>query len=45
MYQLLMLNAIARGEIAENVEEADIVFTKIDEDNVLPLADILANYL
>ena len=45
MYQLLMLNAIARGEIAENVEEADIVFTKIDEDNVLPLADIPANYL
>jgi len=45
MYQLLMLNAIARGEVAESVEDADIVFTKIDEDNVLPLADILANYL
>ena len=45
MYQLLMLNAIARGEVAENVEDADIVFKKIDEDNVLPLADILANYL
>ena len=45
MYQLLMFNAIARGEVAESVEDADIVFTKIDEDNVLPLADILANYL
>lgn len=45
MYQLLMLNAIARGEVAKSAEEADIVFTKIDEDNVLPLADILANYL
>lgn len=45
MYQLLMLNAIARGEVAESAEDADIVFTKIDEDNVLPLADILANYL
>ena len=45
MYQLLILNAIARGEVAESVEDADIVFTKIDEDNVLPLADILANYL
>lgn len=44
MYQLLMLNAIARGEVAKSAEEADIVFTKIDEDNVLPLADILANY-
>lgn len=45
MYQLLMLNAIARGEVAENVEDADVVFKKIDEDNVLALADILANYL
>lgn len=45
MYQLLMLNAIARGEVAKSAEETDIVFTKIDEDNVLPLADILANYL
>ena len=45
MYQLLMLNAIARGEVAKSAEEADIVFTKIDEDNALPLADILANYL
>ena len=45
MYQLLMLNTIARGEVAKSAEEADIVFTKIDEDNVLPLADILANYL
>ena len=40
-----MLNAIARGEVAENVEDADVVFKKIDEDNVLALADILANYL
>jgi hypothetical protein len=45
MYQLLMLNAIARGEVAENVEEADIVFKEINEDNVLALTDILANYL
>ena len=45
MYQLLMLNAIARGEVAKSEEDADIVFTKIDEDNTLPLADILANYL
>ena len=45
MYQLLMLNAIARGEVAENVEDADVVFKKINEDNVLPLADILSNYL
>ena len=45
MYQLLMLNAIARGEVAENVEDADIVFKEINEDNALPLADILANYL
>lgn len=45
MYQLLMLNAIARGEVAENMENADVVFKKIDEDNVLALADILANYL
>lgn len=45
MYQLLMLNAIARGEVAGNMEEADIVFKEINEDNTLPLADILANYL
>ena len=45
MYQLLMLNAIARGEVAENMENADVVFKKIDEDNVLALADILSNYL
>lgn len=45
MYQLLMLNAIVRGEVAENMENADVVFKKIDEDNVLALADILANYL
>lgn len=45
MYQLLMLNAIACGEVAENAEDADVVFKKIDEDNVLALADILANYL
>lgn len=45
MYQLLMLNAIARGEVAENEGDADIVFKKINEDNVLPLADILSNYL
>lgn len=44
-YQLLMLNAIARGEVAENAEDADVVFKKIDKDNVLALADILANYL
>lgn len=44
-YQLFMLNAIARGEVAENAEDADVVFKKIDEDNVLALADILANYL
>lgn len=45
MYQLLMLNAIARGEVAENEGDADVVFKKINEDNVLPLADILSNYL
>lgn len=44
-YQLLMLNAITRGEVAENVEEADVAFKKINEDNVLALADVLANYL
>lgn len=34
-YQLLMLNAIPRGGVAENLEEVDVVFKKIDEDNVL----------
>lgn len=45
IYQLLMLNAIARGKVAENMEDADVVFKEINEDNTLPLADILANYL
>jgi hypothetical protein len=45
MYQLLELNALARGELVDTPEEADTIFTEINEDNNLPLADILANYL
>jgi len=44
MYELLQLNAIARGTQVFEKENADIIFDKVDNDNPLPLNDILANY-
>ena len=44
MYKLLQLNAIARGSQVFEKENADIIFDKVDNDNPLPLNDILANY-
>ena len=44
MYELLQLNAIARGTQVFEKENADIIFDKLDNDNPLPLNDILANY-
>ena len=44
MYELLQLNAIARGTQVFEKENADIIFNKVDNDNPLPLNDILANY-
>ena len=45
MYELLQLNAIARGTQVFEKENADIIFDKVDNDNPLPLNDILANYI
>ena len=44
MYELLQLNAIVRGTQIFEKENADIIFDKVDNDNPLPLNDILANY-
>ena len=44
MYELLQLNAIVRGTQVFEKENADIIFNKVDNDNPLPLNDILANY-
>ena len=44
MYELLSLNAEARGTLVFDSKIADISFEKIDGDNPLPLANILANY-
>ena len=44
MYELLSLNAEARGTLVFDSKIADISFKKIDGDNPLPLANILANY-
>ena len=45
MYELLQLNAIARGTQVFEKENADIIFDKVDNNNPLPLNDILANYI
>ena len=44
MYDLLQLNATARGTQVFEKENANIIFEKVDNDNPLPLNDILANY-
>ena len=45
MYDLLKLNADARGVLTKDKKEADIIFEKVDNKNNLALADILSNYL
>lgn len=45
MYDLLKLNADARGLLTKDKKEADIIFEKVDNKNNLALADILSNYL
>lgn len=44
MYDLLQFNATARGTQVFEKENADIIFEKVDNDNPLPLNDILANF-
>ncbi len=44
MYNLLQLNATARGTQVFEKENANIIFEKVDNNNPLPLNDILANY-
>ena len=45
MYDLLKLNADARGVLTKDKKEADVIFEKVDNKNNLALADILSNYL
>lgn len=45
MYDLLKLNADARGLLTKDKKEADVIFEKVDNKNNLALADILSNYL
>ena len=44
MYDLLQFNAAARGTQVFEKENANIIFEKVDNDNPLPLNNILANY-
>ena len=45
MYKLLQLNAIAKGTQVFEKDDADVIFEKIDNDDPLPLSDILTNYI
>ena len=45
MYDLLKLNADARGVLTKDKKEADVIFEKVGNKNNLALADILSNYL
>ena len=45
IYDLLKLNADARGVLTKDKKEADVIFEKVDNKNNLALADILSNYL
>ena len=45
MYDLLKLNADARGLLTKDKKEADVIFEKVDNKNNLALTDILSNYL
>lgn len=45
LYDVLVLNAVNRGVLVDNPEEADIAFMEVSDSSPLPLADILANYI
>lgn len=45
LYDVLVANAVNRGVLVDNPEEADIAFMEVSDSNPLPLADILANYI